>query len=248
MNEKKGSILIVSLLKPVTDTRMYEKFARTLVTNLPLNVHIAGFAIEGDLPEENAIFFHPLFKFSRLSFARFTAFFKLYQLMRKLKPELIIVNNLDFLPVVTIYSVLFNVPFVFDVRENYMLNIFSTPVFPRIIRWPLGNFVRAVEKISSRFAFGHIVAEKVYLQQLPFLSNNTIVQENKVSEAIIRRFSIKKGPIRLKMVQIKLLYTGTIGLHYGILEAISSKFSRSYSTKIRNLTLGVMERISSFSS
>ncbi|MES2387312.1 MAG: hypothetical protein V4543_04880, partial [Bacteroidota bacterium] len=63
-------IAIVSVLKPVNDTRMYEKIAKTAVTYLQAEVLILGYSAENALPDNPAIKFFPFFRFSRLSLGR----------------------------------------------------------------------------------------------------------------------------------------------------------------------------------
>ena len=40
---RKKKVLFVAVLKPVNDTRMYEKFARTLAEADSFEVHVVGF-------------------------------------------------------------------------------------------------------------------------------------------------------------------------------------------------------------
>src|SRR5690606_9831177 len=100
----KTRILISSVLKPVNDTRMFEKFAQSLI-KLPGNeVHIAGFWANA-ISNSPEIIFHPIFSFPRLSLGRMAAQWKYYKLLRELKPEVIIANTFELLPVTLLYRI-----------------------------------------------------------------------------------------------------------------------------------------------
>src|SRR5437660_1638590 len=103
---RKTRILIASLLKPVNDTRMYEKMGRSLAKLPDTEIHICGY--QSPLPDCPEIHFHPLFHFKRLSFNRLAAQGKYYQLLLKVKPDAIIVNTYELLLVSLTYSILFN--------------------------------------------------------------------------------------------------------------------------------------------
>ena len=217
---KGTKIAVISVLKPVNDTRMYEKIGRTLVTFLPAEVHIAGYASEQLKPEEGRIFFHHLYRFRRLSFGRFLAGFKMLAWLIKSSPLIIISSSPDLYLVTFWYSVLFNVRFYLDIRENYLANVLKTPVFPFWLRYPLGYTLRFTERVAARYATGFIVAEGVYMKQLPFLKGRIALLENKIPRSLLYNLPLKPVPHKLREGSVKLLYSGTIGLHYGIFEAI----------------------------
>src|SRR5687768_17533960 len=99
---KKTNVVIASVLKPVDDTRMYEKFARTLAMHSEYHIHVIGFYAQ-TTPVEQNISFYPIFNFPRLALKRFTASFKYYKNILKLQPDVIIVNCTDLLIVTCIY-------------------------------------------------------------------------------------------------------------------------------------------------
>ena len=78
-----SKILIASVLKPVDDTRMYEKIGLALAKIDKADIHIAGFA-SNNVSEYDNIEFHHLFKFNRLSLRRLLSSWKLWKLLIKL--------------------------------------------------------------------------------------------------------------------------------------------------------------------
>ncbi|MES2386862.1 MAG: glycosyltransferase, partial [Bacteroidota bacterium] len=139
------------------------------------------------------------------------------------KPDIVIVNSPDLWIVTIVGRILFGYVLLADVRENYKLNVLKTEVWPKMLRLPLALYIRATEKLCYFFCSGFILAEKVYTQQLPFVTNSgkpVVIAENKVPKGIISDFKARKTPVLPPSGVIRLLYTGTIALHYGIFEAI----------------------------
>ena len=98
-------ILLASVLKPVDDTRMYEKLGKAFAKIDKAEIHIAGFHANNVVPEEK-IELHPLFNFDRLSYRRFGASLKIWLLLIKVKPEVIIANTHELLIVIILYKIL----------------------------------------------------------------------------------------------------------------------------------------------
>lgn len=213
----KRRIVLASLLKPVNDTRMYEKFAVPLAQTNQYDVHVIGFEAKQAKPTEN-ITFHTLFSGKRLSIKRFGTGLKYFNLLLKLKPEVIIVSSPDLLLFTVAYKIIFGTKILYDVQENYFANIVYTPVYPSWIRKPLGHFVRLTE-IGLSYAFDHfILAERCYEQELSFIGNRYTIIENKFQPPTP---DWTPPPPRIPTKgNIKLLYSGTIAEHYGIWEAI----------------------------
>ncbi|QHT71195.1 glycosyltransferase family 4 protein [Rhodocytophaga rosea] len=214
---KKTNVVIASVLKPVDDTRMYEKFARTLASHLEYHIHIIGFRAS-HIPVEQNISFYPVFNFSRLSFKRFVLSWDYYKILHKVKPNIIIVNSADLLIVTCIYKIIFGSKILYDVQENYMYNSIYLKKFRRPLNYVIGYFLRTIEWISSPFISHFILAERSYQSELPFLGNKFTILENKfvppISNYTSQRVQKKNRSI------YHLLYSGTIAEAYGIFEAI----------------------------
>ncbi len=113
----KFKILLASVLKTVDDTRMYEKIGMALAKIDKAEIHIVGFASNNVSSYDN-IEFHGIFNFNRLSPKRLLASWKLWRLLLKLKPEVIIVNTHELLIVITLYRILFGCKLLYDIPEN----------------------------------------------------------------------------------------------------------------------------------
>src|SRR5687768_10146092 len=92
---KNRTIVIASVLKPVNDTRMFEKMGITLSNTKSYKVHIIGFA-PPSIPA-TSIKLHPLKPFKRLSFDRLLAPWKVLRKVLSLKPSLLIITTHELL-------------------------------------------------------------------------------------------------------------------------------------------------------
>jgi glycogen synthase len=216
---KKIRVLLVSLLKPIDDPRMYGKLARTLRRLPETEIHVCGYTAPLP-PDREGISFHPLFSFGRLSAGRFLAQARYLRLLRLLRPELLIVCTHELLLPSLLYKALSGAHLVYDVQENYGLNLRSQQVYPTGVRQLLAGTVRLAERLSATAVDHFLLAEKSYARELPFLRNNFTVLENKV-------FSLDPPPTR-KAIRVpprpqplRLLYSGSISRLYGVFEAVA---------------------------
>src|SRR5258708_6960296 len=97
---KKQRIVIASLLKPVNDTRMFEKMANSLAR--VYDVFIIGFSSEKDVSVNSSIHFLPHGPFKRISFQRFIQPLRILKKIHKVKPEVLIVNTHELLIVAAV--------------------------------------------------------------------------------------------------------------------------------------------------
>lgn len=213
----KTKIVLASLLKPVNDTRMYEKFGRSLADTGKYELFIIGYH-SNTIPIHPAITFYAPFKFRRLSMGRLLAPLKFYIFLLKVKPEVVIVQPPDYLIVTCIFKILFGSKILYDVQENNFLNILHTTSFPLPLRRTMATIVRAIEKITAPAIDHFILAEKVYARQLSFVKNRRTLIENKYDPLtpLPEKHHVRLDPEK----PLRLLYTGTIAENYGIFEAI----------------------------
>ena len=210
----KYKIVIASLLKPVDDTRMFEKFACSLSKSMDYDISIVGFRSHNYV-KHNHIRFFPLFNFKRTSIKRLFAPYKYFKLLIKVKPEVIIVNSIDLQLVTYTYKILFGAKIIYDIRENYYRNIRYTDTYPWLTRFPIAAGVRALEWISRLFVTHYILAEKNYAKEFSFAKGKSTVIENKYKKTLQHTSkNTKEGN------SINLLYSGTIAESHGIFEAI----------------------------
>jgi glycosyltransferase involved in cell wall biosynthesis len=210
---KKKVIVIASVLKPVTDPRMYEKIGSTLAREENQEVHIIGFCSRKHVCKPN-MYFHTILCANRLSWKRFTVSFKFYKNLIKLKPDVVVVNSPDILLVTIVYRILFRCRFFYDIRENYYLNLVHTDAFPVFIRNMFALIVRTIEWSTRPFVDKYLLAERCYAWELPFVKNKYEILENKyepVTDVLV---------VPRRRGRFRLLYTGTIAESYGVFEAV----------------------------
>ncbi len=223
---KKRRIVLASILKPVNDTRMFEKMGISLANSEKYEIHIIGYPTETKF-FESKIQFHPLPAFRRLSVGRLLARLKTLQILINVKPELILVTTHELLGVAILNRIIFGSKIIYDVQENYWLNIRHTNAFPRILRGLIAFLVRAKELVTAPFVSRFILAEKCYAEELNFVRDKFSIIENKckIPEGFVRK---------LDPDFIRLIFTGTLAESTGIFQAIDlAKKLHAFESKIR---------------
>ncbi|UYZ60310.1 glycosyltransferase [Hymenobacter latericus] len=216
-------VLLASVLKPVDDTRMCEKFGRTLAA-AGYEVHIAGRA-GNSVTAQQGIGLHPVFSGHRLSLGRLAAQWRYWQLLRHLRPGLVIVHAPEVLPATLLWQLLGSGRrFMYDVRENYALNISTQQVYRGWLKRLLAAGVTFIEKAAARRAAGVLLAERSYAAELGYLPpQRTVVLENKY---IAPPSSVRPGPrawpvcLPPREQPLRLLFSGTLSTLTGVFDAI----------------------------
>jgi glycogen synthase len=214
-----ATILLASVLKPLDDTRMLGKFGRTLAARAGVQVHVAGRHAPAPSHLPGNLHTHALLQGSRLSWGRLAAQARYWQLLRRLRPQVVFVHAPELLPLTVLWQVLGpGRRFVYDVRENYALNIQTQAVYPTWARRLLAGLVRRLETLAAVRAAGVILAEQSYAAELPFAPNAVII-ENKYQPYDAQPPAARH---RLPGVSepLELLYSGTISELNGVWEAI----------------------------
>ena len=224
-------VLLASVLKPVNDTRMRGKFAKTLFERPYVQLHVAGRDPGGDLnfdPNEGfpRICHHSIFWGSRLSLNRLRAQARYWRLLRVLRPDLVIVHAPELLPLTLLWQWLGKGrKFLYDIRENYALNVTTQRVYQGFVRRGLAIGLRWVETQAARHAVGLILAETSYADELPFLTelpaSRVIVLENKYQPALNEVLPTHLRPRPRLTEPVQLLFSGTISEVNGVWEAIA---------------------------
>ncbi len=218
-------VLLASVLKPVDDTRMRGKFAETLRERPGTRVHIAGRRAgpTASLPAPE-VFQHPIFDGTRLSLGRLGAQWRYWRLLRQLRPALVVVHAPELLPLTLLWQRLGRGRrFVYDIRENYALNVTTQGLYRgRTRRW-LAAGLRWVEGHAARRAAGLILAEASYAGELPFLhrlpASRVVVLENKYQPAPTEILPRAARPAPGPTEPLRLLYSGTISALNGVWQA-----------------------------
>jgi glycosyltransferase involved in cell wall biosynthesis len=210
---KKRRIVLASILKPVDDTRMFEKMATALAWVGEYEIFVIGFPTKEPKVISQNITQIPLKKFTRISIGRLLAPLKVLNYIYKVKPEVLIVNTHELLLVSFVNRIFFGVYIVYDIRENYWRNILNTTAFPSLLRPAIAGLVRLKEKVFAPLFHAFILAEKTYESELEFVRGKSLIVENKTLVPV--------GFIRTKRGdKISLLFSGTLAESTGVFEAI----------------------------
>lgn len=226
-------IVVASVLKPVIDTRLFEKLGLSLAQTNKYEVNIIGFWSK-NIPEIPSVKFHPIFNFRRGSIRRLAASWKYYNILVKVKPDIIIVSTAELLPVSILYKIIFGSKLCYDVQENYYRNIKYTPTYPRPIRAGLAWIVRTIEDAMAKWIDQYLLAEKCYTYERSFPIEKSAIVLNKFRP--LR--PVKSSRPLSKLPKIRFLYTGTISLNYGILKAI--EFAKNISILYPDISLEII--------
>ena len=221
-------VLLASVLKPVDDTRMRGKFAETLRQRPGTAVHVAGRAAGSDslnsTEKSPAVQLHPIFAGTRLSLDRLLAQWRYWRLLRQLQPSVVIVHAPELLPLTLLWQCLgAGRRFLYDIRENYALNVSTQGVYGSVARWGLVAGLRLVETWTARRAAGMLLAEESYAAEMPFLSEaagSVQVLENKYQPQPNEVMPTRGQPLPPPAEVLRLLYSGTISELNGVWEAI----------------------------
>ena len=242
------TILLASVLKPLDDTRMLGKFGRTLAGRPGAQVHVAGRAAAPPTNLPPTLQVHVLLRGSRLSLERLWAQVRYWQLLQRLRPAVVFVHAPELLPATVLWQLLGpGRRFVYDVRENYALNICTQAVYPRWARALLARLVRLLETRAAARAAAVLLAERSYAAELPFAARALIPDDELGPEATAAdtpQVSFPKnqkpillienkyqpaglsglGPYSVRLPPptepLRLLYSGTISELNGVWEAI----------------------------
>jgi glycogen(starch) synthase len=218
-------ILLASVLKPVDDTRMLGKFARAL-GELGAQVAVAGRASPTASAPPGGATLHPIFSGARLSLARLAAQGRYWRLLRQLRPALVIVHAPELLPLTLVWQWLGSRrQFIYDIRENYALNVTTQGIYQGAVRRGLAAGLRWVEGLAARRATALTLAEASYAAELPFLrhlpASRVVVLENKYQPAPGELLPTQPRALPTATEPLRLLYSGTISELNGLAEALA---------------------------
>lgn len=210
---KKQRIVLASILKPVDDTRMFEKMAVSLSGVNNYQLFVIGYPTKATLNRNQNITQISLNPFKRISLGRLIASWHVLKIIYKVKPELLVVNTHELLIVGVLNRIFFGSRIIYDIRENYWRNILHTNAFPTPFRFLIACWVRLKEKLAAPLYHGFFLAEKTFEKELTFLRNKHVIIENKmrVPGGFQRGGSSEK---------IRLLFSGTLAESTGVFYAI----------------------------
>jgi hypothetical protein len=212
-------IAFASVLKPVQDTRMWHKMGRSASSSAQYEVLVVG---SGSTPIEkaNGVSFYPIFGGSRLGIWRYIVSLKYAQFLWSNRPKIQVVCSPELLLVAYIYRLFARSSrLVYDVRENYISNIWFTDSYIILIRPILAAYIMILERLATLVADQIWVAEACYQLERPSYFGKSILLPNLYDQRLGFRTvpPDNRGPDK----PLQLLISGTLGRHYGTLEAIT---------------------------
>lgn len=214
-DSNKSTVVIASILKPVDDSRMYEKIGLTLADSGKYNVHIIGLASAS--ANLSGVTAHPLKPFRRISIARLLAPWRILLLTLRLRPHIFIVTTHELLWLALLVKLIRGSRLIYDVQENYYWNILYTRAFPLLVKPFLALYVRSKEALTARYVDHFFLAEKGYQRELAFPGKRFTVLENKLR---MGKHVPRAAPFDPQKGEIKLLFSGTIAETTGVFTAI----------------------------
>lgn len=226
---KKRRIVLASVLKPVTDTRMFEKLGMSLAGLPNVEVHIIGFPVQDVFSDTDNVRFYTVSSvpFKRLSSKRVLAPWLILAKVIRLKPDFLVIATHELLWAAVMAKLLTRCKIIYDVQENYFYNILHTRAFPFFIRPLVAAYVRVKEYVTAPLIHRFLLAEKGYFEELPF-AKPFVVLENKLPGRLVPKTSPRKSN-----AVSKLIFSGTISETTGVLEAID------LAVQLRNLEPGI---------
>jgi hypothetical protein len=232
----KPKILIASVLKPVNDVRAYHKIGCSLAQTNKYDVNIIGFNSKKVLVNEK-ITTYPIYSFNRLSLKRLLAPYKFLIKAFKVKPKLLIVTTPELLQVSYLYKILFGAKLIYDIQENYYLNVKHSTAYSYAIKRMVLLKIRFTEWFSKWFVDHYFLAERIYANQLNFIRNRSYTLiENKVKTPIAYtpKFNIKLTDNQY----LRFIISGTLGESYGTIEGVL--FYKSFRELYPNSSLTII--------
>jgi glycosyltransferase involved in cell wall biosynthesis len=209
---KKVPVLIASTLKPIMDVRAFGKLALSLGETNTYSLFIIGFSPKRPISIPGFRFFSSMSHFaSRLDrvLAQLRFLFRLLQV----RPNLLICCTYELLPIASFIKPLIRYKLVYDVQENYMLNLSLNPNLSEKKRKKASSLIKKAESVSSIDLF--LLAEKCYADEMPE-KKPSLVLENKFAGELK-----EQKPIQLKdKTGVKFCITGTITPAFGTSDAV----------------------------
>lgn len=210
-------VVCVGVLKPANDVRLFRKIGATFAES-GFEVHSIGFRTNDAWISQQKLFLYPVFTFRRNSFKRLLAGMRLLQYLWKIKPQIVLCGAIEVLPFCVIYKLfckLFQkkVQLIYDVQENYFLNILYTNTYRnKLLKVLLAYAVSLVQRLCSWAVDKFFLAEQCYLVEIGFPKKKCLVLENKALPP--------QNSLSASSYDYTFLFAGTVAVEYGVWEAI----------------------------
>jgi len=205
-------VLIASSLKPLKDTRAWEKLGISLRETNKYDLNIIGFSSK--IPEriEGTRTFTSLCDKSSISERVFSQL-RFLNTILKVKPKILIVCTYEFLFVGALLKTIIGYKLIYDVQENYILNLDLNPELSEFKKSNASRIIQNSEAIKGiDFYF---LAEKCYAEEMPE-KKPFLILENKFAGKIHEKSSFNYSEKKA----FRFLISGTITPAFGTIEGI----------------------------
>jgi glycogen synthase len=213
---RNSRVVFGSVLKPLDDVRHYHKLAKSMAKNPNCQIFILARAVNYALPNDQSnISFRQITALQPHLIGRAFAPVRFLMHLFRIRPNKVVVCTHELLLIAFFGKLFLGFELVYDVQENYRLNLKTNATYSRWLAWVLGVQVWFSEFLALYFVDHFWYAEQCYLDELSFDSAKVMVLENKallVSEVKNVRLDV--------LPSINMLFSGTVAVENGILECI----------------------------
>ncbi|WP_281614141.1 hypothetical protein [Flammeovirga sp. SubArs3] len=176
------NVVLASVLKPVDDSRVYQKIGQSIAKIPNTNIQILGTENDGTPSCLPNITFVPLFSnHKKEAFFRIKGNKRFFSFLKSQKNiDLIIIHTIELLPALVFYKKLNpKVKIIYDMLENYPLN-FKSQIYRSAWKSKVLSFLSHQIEVFSFQYLDHIFsAETTYLKEKQLPLYKTTVLENK---------------------------------------------------------------------
>lgn len=215
MGQSKASkipVLIASSLKPLKDTRAWEKLGVSLSETNTYDLNIIGFLSK--ISETiSGIHTFPSMVGNSTKWKRLFSQVRFAKILISVKPKILIVCTYEYLILAKILKRFFNYKLVYDVQENYNLNL---QLNPELSGFQVSLAKKIIQLSESKKGIDfYFLAEECYKNEMPE-KRPFLILENKFAGEIIPRkpFNYKEK------TSFHFLISGTISPTFGTLDGI----------------------------
>ena len=205
----KRKIVIASTLKPVYDVRSFLKIARSISKLDHIDILLMGDCNSNEATGIQNIRVYRVKQGSRLSLRRLINPIVNFIHFIILKPDVLIITTHELLFPAMVLSLLSRTKIIYDVQENYYLNLRCQKEYHPITGFILAKYVRLKEYMTSPFIEHYFLAEKCYSRELKFTGDRYTILENK---------ALQEEPISIKTQSdtLQFLFSGTLSISSGL--------------------------------
>lgn len=205
-------VLIASTLKPIMDTRAYEKLALSLGETNKYRLNIIGFSSKKPKSAPQIRFFLAMSDYHS-KWDRIAAQGRLIKRLFQIRPSVLICCTYEYLWIASLCKRFLGFKLVYDVQENYVANLDLNPNLTPGQKTKRKLLIQKAESVSGIDLY--LFAERCYALEMPEKFPYLIL-ENKFSGEIIptspKSFKGKR--------KFNFVLAGTLTPAYGILDAV----------------------------